>query len=98
MFKRIIAIILLVVCLAGCGIYGSKPNKGNKDEYSPIGYPNVTEYGNGNYHYVVDNNTGVVYLRERDVYHAALSVMFDENGDVITVNKLKERYNLYDGE
>ena len=89
MFKKILTIILLVVCLVGCGIYGSKANKGNKDEYSPIGYPNVTEYGNGNYHYVVDNNTGVVYLRERDGYHAALSVMFDENGDVITVDKLK---------
>ena len=89
MFKKIIAIILLVVCLAGCGIYGSKASKGNKDEYSPIGYPNVTEYGNGNYHYVVDNNTGVVYLRECNGYHAALSVMFDENGDVITVDKLK---------
>ena len=90
MFKKIIVIILLVVCLTGCGIYGSKANKGNKDEYSPIGYPNVTEYGTGNYYYVVDNNTGVVYLRERDGYHAALSVMFDENGDVITVDKLKK--------
>ena len=59
MFKKIITMILLVVCLAGCGTYGSKANKGNKDEYSPIGYPNVTEYGTGNYHYVVDNNTGV---------------------------------------
>ena len=98
MFKKIITMILLVVCLVGCGTYGSKANKAYKDEYSPIGYPNVTEYGNGNYHYVVDNNTGVVYLRERDGYHAALSVMFDENGDVITVDKLKERYNLYDGE
>jgi len=27
MFKKIIAIILLVVCFAGCGIYGSKANK-----------------------------------------------------------------------
>lgn len=88
--------MLLVVCLAGCGIYGSKANKGNKGEYSPIGYPNVTEYGTGNYHYVVDNNTGVVYLRERDGYHDALSVMFDENGNVITVDKLrndKAQYN-----
>lgn len=96
MFKKTIVIILLVVCLAGCGIYGSKANKGNKDEYSPIGYPNVTEYGTGNYYYVVDNNTGVVYLRERDGYHAALSVMFDQNSNVITVDKLrndKAQYN-----
>ena len=89
MFKKIITMILLVVCLAGCGTYGSKANKAYKDGYSPIGYPNVTEYGSGNYYYVVDNNTGVVYLRERDGYHAALSVMFDENGNVITVDKLK---------
>ncbi len=98
MFKKIIAIILLVVCLTGCGIYGSEANKGNKGEYSPIGYPNVTEYGNGKYYYVVDNNTGVVYLRERDGYHASLSVMFDENGNVITVDKLRGRNKLYDSE
>ena len=98
MFKKIITMILLVVCLAGCDTYGSKANKAYKDEYSPIGYPNVTEYGNGNYHYVVDNNTGVVYLRERDGYHAALSVMFDEKGNVITVDKLRERNKLYDSE
>ena len=98
MFKRIIAIVLLIACISGCEFYGSTPIRGNKVGYSSIGYPNVTEYGNDKYFYVVDNNTGVVYICVHDGYRAGLSVMFDENGEVITFDKLKERYKLYDGE
>lgn len=97
MFKRVIAIVLLIACISGCG-YGHKANKGYKDEYSPIGYPNVTTYGNDNFFYVVDENTGVVYLEYSGAYQCGMSVMFDENGNVITVDKLRERNKLYDSE
>lgn len=91
MFKKIITMILLVVCLTGCGIYGSKANKGYKDGYSPIGYPNITTYGNDKFLYVVDENTNVVYLVYNGTYQYGMSVMLDENGNVITVDKLRER-------
>lgn len=95
MFKRIIAIVLLIFCISGCG-YGSKANVGNRKDCSPIGYPNVTKYGTENYYYVVDENTGVVYLEYNSgMYRGGLSVMFDENGEVLTFDKLKERYKLY---
>ena len=53
MFKRIIAIVLLISCISGCGFYGRKANKGYEDGYSPIGYPNITTYGNDKFLYVV---------------------------------------------
>ena len=96
MFKMIIAIVLLISCISGCGC-GSKPDV--RDRNSPIGYPNVTKYGTSNYYYVVDENTGVVYLEyDSGVYQGGLSVMFDENGEVLTFDKLKERYKLYGNE
>lgn len=98
MFKRIIAIVLLIACISGCGFYGRKANKGYEDGYSPIGYPNITTYGNDKFLYVVDENTNVVYLVYNGMYQYGMSVMFDENGNVITVDKLRERNKLYDSE
>ena len=78
----------MIVCLMGC--HGSKPRNGlNEYKESPIGYPNITTYGNDKFLYVVDENTNVVYLVYNGSYQYGMSVMFDENGDVITVDKLK---------
>ena len=45
MFKRFIVLVMMIVCLVGC--HGSKSINGlNEHKESPIGYPNVTEYGN----------------------------------------------------
>ena len=78
---------LLIVSLTGC--HGVKAKNGLEEDYSPIGYPNVTEYGDSVYFYIVDNNTGVVYLSYRDGYRQGITVMLDENGDPITVDDLK---------
>ena len=97
MFKRFIVLILMIVCLVGC--HGSKPANGlNGHKESPIGYPNITTYGNDRFLYVVDENTNVVYLVYNGLYQYGMSVMLDENGNVITVDKLRERNKLYDSE
>ena len=78
----------MIVCLVGC--HGSKSRNGlNGYKGSPIGYPNITTYGNDKFLYVVDENTNVVYLVYNGMYQYGMSVMLDENGDVITVDKLK---------
>ena len=87
MFKRFLILALLIVSLTGC--HGVKAKEGLEEGYSPIGYPNVTEYGNIGYFYIVDNNTGVVYLCYGDGYRCGITVMLDENGDPITVDDLK---------
>ena len=91
MFKRFAVLILMIICLMGC--HGSKPMDGlNGHEESPIGYPNVTEYGNDGYFYLVDNNTGVVYLKYDGRYHCGLTVMTHKNGQPITIDELKKWY------
>ena len=81
----------MIVCLMGC--HGSKPMNGlNGHKESPIGYPNVTEYGNDGYFYLVDNNTGVVYLKYDGGYHCGLTVMTHKNGQPITIDELKKWY------
>lgn len=87
MFKRFLILALLIVSLTGC--HGVKAKEGLEEGYSPIGYPNVTEYGNIGYFYIVDNNTGVVYLSYKGGYRQGITVMLDENGDPITVDDLK---------
>lgn len=87
MFKRFLILALLIVSLTGC--HGVTVKNGLEEDYSPIGYPNVTEYGDSVYFYIVDNNTGVVYLSYRDGYRQGITVMLDENGDPITVDDLK---------
>jgi len=87
MFKRFLILALLIVSLTGC--HGVKAKEGLEEGYSPIGYPNVTEYGDSKYYYIVDNNTGVVYLCYMYGYMCGITVMLDENGDPITVDDLK---------
>ena len=91
MFNRFIVLIPMIVCLVGC--HGSKSMNGlNEHKESPIGYPNVTEYGNDEFFYLVDNNTGVVYLKYESGYLCGLTVMTHENGQPITIDELKKWY------
>ena len=81
----------MIVCLVGC--HGSKPVDGlNGHKESPIGYPNVTEYGNDGFFYLVDNNTGVVYLKYEGGNFCGLTVMTHKNGQPITIDELKKWY------
>jgi len=50
--------------------------------------PNVTRYGNNNYFYLVDNNTGVVYLEYSSYYQHGITVMLNADGTPVTKDQL----------
>ena len=50
--------------------------------------PNLIRYDKGGYSYLVDNNTGVVYLQ----YQEGISVMFNPDGTPITRDQLGLEY------
>lgn len=59
-------------------------------------YPNVIEIGDANndngYFYLVDKNTGVVYLGYDAVYRRAITVMLNADGTPITADQLGIEY------
>ena len=53
-----------------------------------VDHPNVTVYGSGLYTYVVDENTGVVYLQYDGGRKCGLSVMLNQDGTPVTRDQL----------
>ena len=86
----IILSVLTMVSLVGCKGQ-ALADYGNTEDYE---LPNVTrivsEWNDTGYNYLIDNNTGVVYL-ECDFDHGrAISVMFNADGTVITEKDIKK--------
>ena len=82
--------LLLIALLTGCKGQTSA-DYGNTEEYE---LPNVTKivssvYDEG-YSYLIDNNTGVVYLEYDGVYRHAITVMFNADGTVMTEKDIKK--------
>lgn len=91
--KKIAIVLLCATLLSGCVsvTVGSKPDK----NYNSDIVPNVVEYGKGNkskvdnvYFYVVDKNTGVVYLASAGCDQRAITVMLNVDGTPITAEQL----------
>jgi uncharacterized lipoprotein NlpE involved in copper resistance len=90
MKKLIVALSVLVIAsLTGCKGQ-APPNYGNTEGYE---LPNVTRIISPNndigYNYLIDNNTGVVYL-EYNYNGRAITVMFNEDGTVMTEKDIKK--------
>ena len=90
--KRLIIIlsVLAVVLLTGCK--GQAPEDyGNTEDYE---LPNVTRilepYHDRGYNYLIDNNTGVVYLEYTGSYGRAITVMFNADGTIMTEKDIKK--------
>lgn len=83
--------VLAVVSLTGCK--GQvQADYGNTEDYK---LPNVTRivsrYNNKGYNYLIDNNTGVVYLEYEDLNgRYAITVMFNADGTVMTEKDIKK--------
>ena len=52
----------------------------------------TTSYNGGCYAYIVDKNTGVVYLEYGALYRHALTVMLNADGTPITAEQLGIKY------
>ena len=82
---------MLSLLFSGCN---KNTSKAEKDISSGI-TPNILSTSNldsGDYFYIVDKNTGVVYLCYVNVYRYGISVMLNRDGTPITAEQLEIKY------
>ena len=89
--KRIIVLIVaLLLLLVGCGANSAGANR----DFSSGIRPNILECGSsgadggGSYYYIVDMNTGVVYLSYDGYRRHAISVMVNADGSPVMAEQL----------
>ena len=92
MNKRIkIICICAMLLLSGCA-----KNVGKADEDTSSGItPNIlttSNIGGGDYFYLVDKNTGVVYLAYRSAHRQGITVMLNRDGTPVTAEQLGIEY------
>ena len=91
--NKIIITLVVCVCIALCGCSGNG-NLGRVKHNESIENiaPNILDLGNREngccYYYVVDMNTGVVYLCFDSVYRHAITVMLNRDGTPVTAEQL----------
>ncbi len=86
--KRLVLVSLMALFLVGCG-KGTADAKKNCQDVTP----SLTVTGNGNgYSYLIDNNTGVVYLKYDNTNQCAISVMLNADGTPVTAKQLEIEY------
>lgn len=88
----IILSVLSIVLLTGCKFKGqASADYGKTEDYE---LPNVTRiispYNDTGYNYLIDNNTGVVYLEYEDGYGRAITVMFNADGTLMKEKDIKK--------
>ena len=86
--KKFLVIASCVLLLSGCkGATYADTIKKEKN------MPNLVEtsYGNG-YYYVIDKNTGVIYLRYSAGHQGAITVMLNTDGTPVTAEQLGLEY------
>ena len=86
----IILSVLAIVLLTGCK--GQAPaDYGNTEDYK---LPNITRivspWSDTGYNYLIDSDTGVVYLEYDGGYGRAITVMFNADGTLMTEKDIKK--------
>lgn len=89
-YKILTAVLAVSLFVTGCSFLG----KSNTEEKSQKPQPNIYETGIGlpGYSYIVDKNTGVVYLYYSGAQRAGLTVMVNTDGTPITADQLGIEY------
>lgn len=91
--KKTILLLFSICLLTGCNGKGIENNT-NSIENSIE--PNLTilgtQYSNDRYSYVIDNNTGVVYLKFDAPYRHSITVMLNADGTPVTAEQLGIEY------
>lgn len=87
--KKFLVIILCALLLSGCGEGITKADINIQEK----NMPNLVRLGYGRgYYYIIDKNTGVVYLYHQDGYAAAMTVMLNADGTPVTAEQLGLEY------
>ena len=89
--KIICACVMLSLLISGCVKNTSKAD----EEISSGITPNIlstSNLGGGNYFYIIDKNTGVVYLGYGYSYRYGVTVMVNRDGTPITAEQLGIKY------
>lgn len=89
--KLIIALIFGAIVMSGCNRIGRSMSETKVQNV----VPNLVEIGrecNGKYSYLVDKNTGVVYLEFCGYNRFGITVMLNADGSVITAEQLGIEY------
>lgn len=86
----IILSVLAIVLLTGCRGQAQADYRDTED-YELLNVTRIiSRYNDLGYHYLIDNNTGVVYLEYDDAYGRAISVMFNADGTLMTEKDIKK--------
>ena len=91
--KKIIALsaALMLTSCSNSGAHSKADRNENPDKITPsiIDYGDFTDYG---YSYLVDKNTGVVYLMYYGYYRTAITVMLNADGTPVTADQIGLEY------
>lgn len=94
--KKIMVILCVITALLLSGCNGGQAHSipGYSTQYS---VPNIVDLAEGRidytYSYVVDNNTGVVYIQVSGFRRVGITVALNADGTPITVNQIKGEDN-----
>lgn len=98
MKKVLLVFILMIFLLTSCGenLNGLNVSSADKD-YSSMVTPNILECGDdrtggGIYYYIIDKNTGVVYLAHDEYERHGITLMVNRDGSPITAEQLGINY------
>lgn len=90
--NKVIITLVICVCIAlcGCGSNTSSRASAKRDSVnvSPNVLVGVIEGGDSSYYYLVDRNTGVVYLCYNATYQHSITVMLNADGTPVTAEQL----------
>lgn len=89
--KILLACIILSLPISGCAENVSTVDKDTSSGVTP-NLLSTSNIGSGSYFYLVDKNTGVVYLAYRDAHRWGISVMLNRDGTPITAEQLEIKY------
>ena len=96
MKKILLVFVLMIFLLTSCG---ETLNVSSADkDYSSMVTPNILECGDnigtggGVYYYIIDKNTGVVYLAYDAYRRHGLTLMVNRDGSPITAEQLGIKY------
>lgn len=93
MKKILLVFILMIFLLTSCS---ENPNVSWADkDYSSMVTPNILKCGDGSegiFYYIIDKNTGVVYLAYDAYQKYGITLMVNRNGSPITAEQLGINY------
>lgn len=92
--NKVIITLVICVCIALCGCGSNTSSRASAKRDSVNVSPNVLVgvIEGGSYYYLVDRNTGVVYLCYNATYQHSITVMLNADGTPVTAEQLGIQY------